>query len=259
MNHFYLLRMLTQKEITARYKSSVLGMAWSVLNPFFQFLIYYYVFSIVLRAKWRMPDAELPEAASPFMLFLGLATFSFLSETLARSPLLLREHGNFIKKIIFPIEILPLTLVFSSLYSLGISYALMIALYCLMVGWPPAAAFLLPLLLVPLVLLALGAAYVLSAVGVYFQDLAHLIPPVNMACMFVTPILYPLSLVPQQYLWIIHLNPLTWIVEMLRNAFFAGRGPDWTAYGLLCGGALLFCVVSRFFFEKMRKGFADEL
>lgn len=259
MNRLYLLKILTHKEITAKYRSSALGMAWSVLNPCFQFLVYYYVFSVIFKAKWGLRDEQLPDAVSPFMLFLGLATFSFFSEVLARSPFLLRENSNYIKKIIFPIELLPLTLVLSTLYSLGISYALMTILYCLVVGWPPVGAALTPLILAPLVFFVLGLSYVFSAAGVYFHDLAHLIPSINMACMFVTPVFYPLSMVPEKFLWIIRLNPLTWIIEMLRNAFFAGRAPDIAAYGVLLGGSLAFYGLGRLFFERCRKGFADEL
>jgi lipopolysaccharide transport system permease protein len=252
---------LTKRDIAARFRDSLLGAVWSVVNPLFSLAIYYYVFSIIFQARWAIlrPDGQPADTPSALVIFTGLIAINFFSECLLRAPGLVRENPSYVKKIIFPLEILPLVAVGSALFTAGISLVLLVLFYIWSIGLPGWHILFFPLIFAALTLLALGVVYGLSALGVYLPDLKNVVGPVSMALMFLTPIFYPLSVIPADLRAYILLNPLTTVVEELRRALFAQAAPDGANLLALFAVSLLTLALGFYGFTKLRRGFADVL
>lgn len=259
--HLNLAWGLAKRDFSARFRGSILGAFWMIVNPLFTLAIYYYVFSLIFKARWQvlLPSGEDAEAPSALVLFMGLICFNFFSECFNRAPGLIRENPSYVKKIVFPLEIMPLVSITSALFTATINICLLFLFYVFSVGLPSWQALLLPLTFLPLVIGCLGLVYCLSALGIYLPDLKSLVGPISMSFMFLTPIMYPLSIVPDKIRNYVLLNPLTHIVEQTRAVFFAQTLPMWTHWLVLMGGSVLFLALSFWMFRKLRKGFADVL
>jgi lipopolysaccharide transport system permease protein len=252
---------LARRDIAARFRGSLLGILWLVLNPLFQLSIYYYVFSLVFKARWAMirPDGQTLEPPSALVLFVGLIAFSFCSECLIRAPGLIRENPNYVKKVIFPLETLPLVACLSALFNAAVSVGLLFAFHLILIGLPGWQVVFVPLIFAALLLLTLGLVYGLAALGVYLPDLKNVMGAATLALMFLTPVVYPLSAVPEGLRPWILLNPLTVVVEDLRAVLFAQMPPDWPRLLALFAFAACVLALGFFGFHKLRKGFADVL
>lgn len=253
-----LIARLTARDLASRFRGSWLGPIWLGLQPLFMLAVYTFALGYVLRARWSEAGSDSPLIYALF-LYTGLLTFSLFSETIARAPGLLLENVSYIKKMRFPIEILPVVPLVAALINFAIGFIILIVLNLLIAGPPPVTALLVPLPLIPLILLTLGLSWLLAALGVFLRDLRQIIGVLVTALLFLSPVLYPMSILPEWIRPVMALNPLAPIVTTMRDLVFFGRLPDWQSYAV----SVLFCAVIAWlgfaFFNKTRRGFADVL
>lgn len=255
--HRTLLRALVQREVVGRYRGSFMGILWSFFNPVFMLLVYTFVFSVVFKARWQAGSDSKTEFA--LVLFAGLIVFNLFAECINRAPGLVLANVNYVKKVVFPLEILPWVALGSALFHAAISLAVWLIAYVMLFGVPHATVLLLPLVLLPMLLLIIGLGLALASLGVYLRDVSQFIGIVTTVLMFLSPIFYPASSLPEQYRDLLLLNPLTLVIEQARDVLFWGRVPGigaWVAY-LLCSAVLAWLGFA--WFQKTRKGFADVL
>lgn len=252
---------LTRREILGRYRGSALGVVWSLLTPLFMLAVYTFVFGTIFKARWTPPDggpgAEHPVTEFAIILFAGLVVFQLFGEVINRAPGLVLGNANYVKKIVFPLEILPIVALSSALFHALVSMTVLFVFVWLVMGGVPLTAVLLPFVLTPYCLLILGLAWFLASLGVYVRDIAQFLVPVITALMFLSAIFFPSSALPEWLRSYIFLNPIILPVEETRNVVIWGRSPDWAALGLYSVAALLIAVFGLLWFQKTRKGFAD--
>jgi len=251
-----LIYQLTRREILGRYRGSWLGLAWSFVTPLLMLTVYTFVFSVIFNARWAGAHAGRLEFA--LMVFTGMVAFLLCAEVLGRAPALLTQYTSYVKKVVFPLDTLPLVLVGSALFHAlaGLAVLLLFVLFSHGLAWPVLA---LPLALLPLVLLLAGLAWMLAALGVYFRDLGQAIGLVLAMLQFLSPVFYPLEAVPAAFRPFMAWSPLTIPVEAMRSVLLRGSWPDMTAllgYWLV---ALLVACLGHRLFQRLRGGFADVL
>lgn len=255
--HRQLIATLVKREILGRYRGSILGLLWSFLNPIFMLAVYTFVFSVVFQARWS--TGEESRSLFALVLFSGLLIFNLFADCVNRAPTLVVENVNYVKKVIFPLEILPWVSLGSALFHALISFLVWLLFFLFFIGVPPATIFLFPLLLLPLVFFIMGLSWLLASLGVYLRDIAQFVSIVTMTLMFLTPIFYPLQAIPIEYHPIILMNPLAFIVEQARAVMIFGKPLNWSSYLILTSSVVVFAWVSFAWFQKTRKGFADVL
>lgn len=253
-HHRQLIHALVTREILGRYRGSALGILWSFVNPLFMLAVYTFVFSVIFKGRW---SSEGGRAEFALVLFAGLLMFNIFSECLNRAPLLILGNISYVKKVVFPLEILPWIVFGAALFHAFVSISAWLFFYLVMFGIPHATIFFFPLLFFPLALLTMGVTWFLASLGVYLRDTAQIINVLTTIWMFLTPVFYPISAVPEQYRPVIYCNPLAYIVEQSRNLLFFGKGMEWGAFSLLMVCAALIAWLGFFWFQKTRKGFAD--
>jgi lipopolysaccharide transport system permease protein len=255
--HRHLLWQLARRELAARYRGSLLGFLWSFLIPVLMLTVYTFVFSVAFQARW--PGATTSRMEFALILFSGLIVFTLFTEPLNRSPTLIVSQPNYVKKIVFPLEILPCVTMATALFNAAVGFGILILASVVVHGSLPWTAALVPLVLLPLVPLCLGLSWLLAALGVFLRDISPLVTVLTQVLMFMTPIFYPLAAIPQPYRRIVGLNPLALAVEQVRGLVFYGRGPDW---GALAGGLAVGLAASWLglaFFQRTRSAFANVL
>lgn len=255
--HRGLIGAMVKREVAGRYRGSILGMFWSLFNPIFMLVIYTFVFSVVFKARWNVGSGAKTEFA--LMLFAGLIVFNLFTECINRAPSLIISNVNYVKKVVFPLEILPWVALGAALFHFLVSLGVWLIACLILFGHLQYTALLLPLILLPLLLLILGMAWVLASLGVYLRDVSQIVGVLTSVLMFMSPIFYPISALPEEFRGLLELNPLTPIVEGTRGVLFLGQLPDWPQLGLHCLGAALICWMGFAWFQKVRKGFADVL
>ncbi len=253
----HLILVLVRREVVGRYKGSILGILWSFFHPVFMLVIYTFVFSVVFKARWGAGEGSKAEFA--LVMFAGILIFNLFAECISRAPSLIVQNPTYVKKVVFPLEILPWVSFGSALFHAGISLVVWFVFYGIVLGVPPFTAFLFPLLLIPLSLLILGISWILASLGVYLRDVSQIISVIVSALMFLTPIFYPLSAIPVKYQVILAINPLTFIVDQARGVLIFGNGLTWSSFCLLTGISLIVAWLGFAWFQKTRKGFADVL
>lgn len=252
-----LIKTLIIRDIHSRYRGSVIGILWSLLNPILLLLVYTFVFGIVFNTKWGGTNSTNSEFA--LVLFSGLIVFNTFSECFNRAPNLIVLNSNYVKKVIFPLEILPVVSLGSAIFNALVCTGVWFLAYVILVGIPHLTATLLPIVFIPLIMLTLGTSWILSSLGVYFRDVSQFIGIGTTALMFLSPIFYPISSIPEKYQKIIMLNPLSIIIEETRRVLFFGELPNFYLILSLTALAFLFAWFSFVFFQKSRKGFSDVL
>jgi lipopolysaccharide transport system permease protein len=248
---------LTWREVTGRYRSSLLGFGWSFITPLVTLSAYTFVFGMVFKARW-------PQSASSSLtdfglaLFAGLVAFTFFAECLTRAPGIIIASPNYVKKVVFPLEVLPVSAVGSALFHAGISAIVLVVAHQVLQGGVAAwTALLLPLVFVPLVLLALGTAWFFASVGVFFRDAVHTVALMSQVLMFMTPVFYPVQAVPAAFRPLLELNPLTSLIENTRRVTVQGQLPDWPGLGLSFLIGLLVAAFGYAWFASTKVAFAD--
>jgi lipopolysaccharide transport system permease protein len=255
VRHYDLIRALVGRDIESRIRGTVLGKVWIVFGPLFMLAVYTLVFGLILNSRWQ--DRTDETFLFPLIYFSGLILFNFFFESISRATTLLRENQSFITKIVFPLEAFCYSVVGSSLVRYAIGLLILSAFYLLLQGLPPATALAYPVLLVGLALFAIGATLALAALAVYLRDLAHVMQPLSMLLLFLSPLFYPLDRVPEAFQPLVMLNPLAYPLEATRNALFFGEWPNpaaVTVYVLLGWAS---AVAGYALFMRLRPGFAD--
>ena len=248
---------LIKREVVGRYRGSVMGLLWSFFNPVFMLVVYTFVFSVVFRARWLGGSDSKVEFA--LVLFTGLLVYNLFSEVLNRAPSLILNNANYVKKVIFPLEVLPIVAFGAAAFHMLVSLLVWLLFYAIFFGLPTWTVIQLPVVLVPLILMTLGLAWILASLGVYLRDVGQIIGLITMALMFMSPIFYPVAALPDQYHAFTYMNPLTYIVEETRNVMIWGKLIDWNAWARWTAGAAVVAWLGFAWFQKTRKGFADVL
>lgn len=255
--HRGLVKALVQREVVGRYRGSFMGMLWSFFNPVLMLTVYTFVFSVVFKARWNVGSDSKTEFA--LVLFAGLIVFNLFSECVNRAPGLILANVNYVKKVVFPLEILPWVALGSALYHALISLVVWFIAYLILFGVPPLTALLIPVVLLPLLLFIMGVTWLLASLGVYLRDVSLFIGIITTVMLFLSPIFYPISALPEQYRSLLLFNPLTPVIEQTREVLFWGKIPDLTLFSAYLSGAALVAWLGFAWFQKTRKGFADVL
>ena len=250
-----LIRAMVVREVLGRYRGSYVGIMWSFFNPVFMLLVYTFVFSVVFKARWNAQSDSKTEFA--LVLFAGLIVFNLFAECVTRAPSLILSNVNYVKKVIFPLEALAWISVGSALFHLAISVLVWLLAYCIFFGVPHVTALWFPIVLLPLVLFVMGISWALAALGVYLRDVSQFIGLLITAFMFMSPIFYPATALPEDFRYLIYINPLTPAIEMTRDVLFWGKPPDFLLLSIYTLAAAAISWIGFAWFQKTRKGFAD--
>lgn len=254
IGHRQILSLLVARDLSSRYRGSLLGRLWPLLHPLGQLIIYTFVFSIVLKIKF----ADSGSTSSFAIYFMaGLIPWSIFAESASRSSTVILENPNLVSKVVFPTEILPLVNVFSAFCTQF--FAAMILLVCaaFYLGKVHSTVLFMPLIAFSLIAFASGVSWFLAALGVFIKDTKHIVSLALQAGMYATPILYPAKSVPPEYQWVLLINPLAGIVEDFRRVLLAGEAPEWPRFFAYMGISLLTGFIGLYFFLKTKKSFAD--
>ncbi len=252
-----LLATLIERDVVGRYRGSVLGVLWSFFYPVLMLVIYTFVFGVAFRAHWNAGGDSKAEFA--IVLFAGLLVFNLFGECINRAPTVILGNANYVKKLIFPLEILPWISMGSALFHVAISLGVWLLFYSVLFGMPHVEVLLVPVLLFPLVLLTVGTCWFLASIGVYVRDAAQVVGIATTALMFLSPVFYPASALPVSYRWLLSLNPLTTYIEQIRAVLVWGTGPDWPAMLWSLAFAVVWSWLGFAWFQRTRRGFADVL
>jgi lipopolysaccharide transport system permease protein len=248
---------LLKREVARRYKGSFFGVLWTLIQPLLMLAVYTFVFGMIFENRWQGASESKLEFAA--ILFSGLLVFNFFAECVNRSPQLMLENANYVKRVVFPLNILPIVVTGAALFHVAMSAVVLFVFIVVSTGVLPWTIIILPLILMPLVLLVLGVSWALSALGVYFRDIQHGIGILVSALLFLSPIFYPVSALPLSIQPYIFINPLAFIIEQVRNVVIWGSSPDWGGLVLYTGISVFVAWLGFVVFERTRAGFADVL
>ncbi|MFJ4289065.1 ABC transporter permease [Cupriavidus sp. NPDC089707] len=249
---------MTKREVIGRYQGSVMGVLWSFLNPLCMLLVYTFVFSIVFQSHWGKESAG-NKGSFALILFSGLITFSVFSEAISRAPGLVTSNVNYVKKVVFPLEILPIVSLASVIFHVAISFAILLFAFLVIEGVPPPTVILFPVILVPLIFFVLGVSWVLASIGVYLRDVQQTMTLLVTVTMFMTPIFYPLEALPVRFRHYLEYNPMAYFVEEARRVLVFGLQPHWSAFVLALMLSFGVAYIGYVWFQKTRSGFSDVL
>lgn len=251
----YLLGELLKRDISIRYRGSLMGIMWAVINPLIMLAVYTFFFSVVFNARWGTAEGSRSDFA--LLLFCGLLIFNFLGETLNRSPGLILVNSNYVKKVVFPLDVLPFVVVGSALFHALIGFGVWFIFFVFVKGQFHLTSFLLPFVLLPIGLFALGFSWLLSSVGVYIRDIGQFVTIVTAVLPFTSPVFFPISVLPAQVQPWLYLNPLTIAIDEARVILFYGYVPDIGQYFVYFMVSIVFASCCHIWFNKTRSGFAD--
>lgn len=255
--HRQLIISLTKRDILSKYKGSLFGVLWSFIYPIMLLTVYTFVFSVVFKAKW--PGGGDSKTEFALVLFSGLMIFNVFSECISRAPTLIIGNVSYVKKVVFPIEILPVVVLASSLFHFFIAIIVWLIFYLIFFGIPSYHIFFVPIIIIPLVFIILGVSYFLAALGVFIRDIVQLITIVVTMLMFLSPLFYPVSALPVSFQHIMLLNPLTFAIEEVRSTLIWGNSINWLQWVTELFSGVIMLILGNAFFRKTKKGFADVL
>ncbi|MCI8470040.1 MAG: ABC transporter permease [Clostridia bacterium] len=245
-----LLKTSISKDIRGKYKNSVLGIIWSFLNPLLQIAVYAIVFPLIMRSN--LPNYTV-------FLCCGLIPWNFFSSAISRTSFTMIENGNIIKKVYFPRQILPLSVVTSEAVNFVISTIIILA-FVLGYGMGISKFIIFyPLVLLVQYLLLIGISFVVSSVTVYFRDLQHFIGILLQLLFYATPIVYASNTIPENFQWILKFNPMTYVINGYRDIFYYQQTPDLVSLASVLGISIGMCLVGYMIFNKLQKRFAEEI
>ncbi len=252
-----LVTRLAAWEIEARYRGSAFGIFWSLLNPLLMLAIYTWVFSAVFKARWSEGGTSTAEFS--LIVFTGMIVHGLFAEVLVRAPTLISSNVNYVKKIVFPLDALPVIAHGSALFHFGISLLVLICFELTFLGAVPITVLWAPVVVLPFLVLVLGLAWFLASLGPFVRDITQALAAAMTALLFLSPILYPASALPENVQPYLFLNPLTFIIEELRDVVIWGWHPDLVGLSVYTAVAVLVAVAGHTWFQATRRGFADVL
>jgi lipopolysaccharide transport system permease protein len=257
IQHGSLVRELAKREILGRYRGANFGLLWALISPFLMLAVYTLAFEGMLGSHWPSVDGQ--KHGFALILFVGLIVHAFLAECIGQAPRLVSGNPSYVKKVVFPLDVLPWPMVFSSLFHLMmnlVAYAILMVVFEHRLVW---TIVLFPVVVLPLVVLTLGFSWLLASLGVYFRDISQVTGVLTTALLFTSTAIVPISAIPAEMQWLFALNPLSFIIDQARNVALWGSMPDWTGLGLYALFALTVCYLGYGAFIATRKGFADVL
>jgi lipopolysaccharide transport system permease protein len=253
-----LITQMAKREVLGRYRGSIMGLGWSFFNPLLMLSVYTFFFSFVFKSRWgNVQDAGHADFA--IILFVGLIIHGLFAECINRAPALINSNVNYVKKVVFPLEVFPWIAMGSALFHAGISVVVLLALQLIIGGSLQWTVIFFPLVVLPLILVTIGFAWFLAATGVYVRDIGQTTGLVTSVLLFVSPVFYPISTLPHKMQLFVMLNPLTLIIEESRKVLLLGEMPNWTALGVYSLVGVVIAWIGFWWFQSTRKGFADVL
>jgi lipopolysaccharide transport system permease protein len=251
-----LISKMTRRDVVGRYSGSMLGLAWSFFNPLLMLVIYTFVFSVVFKSRWGAGVGE-SKTDYAIVLFTGMIVHGLFAECINRAPTLILANVNYVKKVIFPLEILPWVALGSALFHAVISLVVLLLLQLLLNQNMPWTVVLFPLVLLPLILATMGFAWFLASLGVYVRDIGQVTGIFTTALLFLSCVFYPLSSLPEKYQYLMKFNPLAYIIEESRNTLIFGRIPDFSQWAIYMIIGIIVAWLGFAWFQRTRGGFAD--
>lgn len=248
---------LSKREVLGRYRGASFGLFWSILSPFLMLCVYAFAFGSILNSRWPQPTGSTDSFA--IILFVGLIVHGFFAECFTRSPTLITNNASYVKKVIFPLEILPWPMVVSALFHTFMNILVLIVLRLVMDQAFSWGVLLLPLVLLPLLVLMLGIGWFLSALGVYVRDISQVTGVLSTAVLFTSSAVVPPTAVPEEYRFVFSSNPLTFIIDQARAVALWGEWPDWSGLAVYTLASVLFALIGYTWFSATRRGFGDVL
>ncbi len=251
-----LIRQLVRREVVGRYRGSILGVAWSFLNPVLMLVVYTFVFSVVFKSRWGLAQDE-THASFAVILFVGMIVHGLFAEVANRAPALILGNVSYVKRVVFPLEVLPWVTMGTALFHAVISLAVLLLAQLLLMHELTWTLILFPVILAPFALGLMGLAWFLASTGVYVRDIGQTMTIVTSVMLFLAPVFYPITVLPDRYRPLLYLNPLTFVIEEGRKVLLFGQLPNWiglffytvVSIGVAWGGFI--------WFQRSRKGFAD--
>jgi lipopolysaccharide transport system permease protein len=253
-----LIWLMARRELQAGYKGSIFGFGWTVLQPLLMLCVYTFVFSVIFKGRWGIAS-DGSQTSFALVLFLGLITFRLFSEMIGSASQLVSHNSVYVKKVQFPLEILPIVRLLNILVDTFISLAVLMVGVILFGQKIHMTALLLPVVWIPMLLLSLGAGYALAALGVFIRDIHKIAGILTTLLFFASAIFYPIESVPEPYRILFRINPLALFVEFSRKLVFWGDMPDWTLYGIWLILAAGLFTAGTFLFVRSKRAFADVL
>ncbi|WP_312348800.1 ABC transporter permease [Stenotrophomonas acidaminiphila] len=253
--HRSLIIEMVRREVIGRYRGSVMGLLWSFFTPVLMLFVYTFVFSVVFRARWAGGSGSKTEFA--IVLFVGMMIFGLFSECLNRAPSLVLSNANYVKKVIFPLEILPVVSLGAALFHFCISMLVWLIFYLFLFGIPSVQMIWMPVAIAPLLLMCLGFSWLLASLGVYLRDVGQVIAVVTTALMFMSPVFFPVVAMPEDFRPYLYYSPITYFIEQARGLLVWHQGMQWMSWMKMSALSVLIAAAGFAFFQKTRKGFAD--
>jgi lipopolysaccharide transport system permease protein len=248
---------MAKRDMIERYRGSVFGFLWSVLNPLLMLIVYTFVFTVIFKSQW--PGSSGGSLVFAVNVFTGIIVFTIFAESVTRAPMLVVQNTNLVKKVVFPLEVLPWVVIASSLFHAAINFAVLLVFALIVFGTLHATALLFPLAILPVVLLTLGITWFLSSLGVFFRDASHTVSLLVTMLMFVSPVFYPVSAIPANLRSLVTLNPLARSIEDARAVVVLGTIPDPAGFILNLVVAAAVAFAGLWWFVRTKHTFADVL
>ncbi|GHW66689.1 ABC transporter permease [Vibrio cholerae] len=258
INNRSLIYQLSKREILSRYKGTSFGIAWSIFTPLLMLVLYTFVFSFVFKARWGESN-ELPREIYALVLYTGMITHALFCDCLVRSSTLMHANVSYVKKVVFPLEVLNWVVLFSSIFQTFIGFTLLVLAVIFITGSISIYVLFIPLILLPLCMLIMGVSWFVASMGVYFRDLAQLTTIASTVLMFASPIFYPTSMLPESIRVYIYLNPLTYFIEAFRSVLIWKTAPSFESIIIVYLISFVVAFLGFKFFQRTRKGFSDVL
>lgn len=255
-----LVMVFSQRELLSRNKGSVLGFAWTLLQPLLMLAVYTFVFAVVWKARWGSGAGEESNATFALSVFCGLVVFDIFASTVGASASIIVNSSNYVKKVIFPLEVLPLAQLGAGMVTALASLSILLAGQAIFGGGVSLTVVAVPLVLAPVLALSAGVGWLVASLGVFLRDLRQLVSGLLLPVLFfVTPVFYPSHRVPAEFTWVLTFNPLAGIVENVRRVVIMGEWPLWGSMAMVMGISLVVMQVGYAFFMKSKRSFADVL
>ncbi|MEV5027349.1 ABC transporter permease [Paenibacillus sp. LPE1-1-1.1] len=255
MKYNQLILEMTKRDVLARYKGSYLGILWSFVTPLLILTIYTFVFSVIFQSKWNIEDTS--HMSFGITLFAGMIIINIFTEVLIKSTSIIVSNPNYVTKVVFPLEIFPIVIFMSALIHACISFGILIIaqlLYTSTIHW---TVLLIPIILIPLALFSIGIGWIFSSLGVFVRDLNYMMNIVAQILMFLSPVFYPIEIVPVKFQSLYAANPLTGMITEFREVVLWGNMPNWLEWGKIFIISFVVFVVGYWIFRKCKGAFAD--
>jgi lipopolysaccharide transport system permease protein len=256
--HRALIRQMAVREVVGRYRGSFMGLAWSFFNPLIMLLVYTFVFTTVFHSRWA-GSAATDKTSFAIVLFVGMIVYSIFADNVNRAPTLIISNASYVKRVVFPLEILPVVGMGASVFHTAVSFIVWLLAYVILIGIPHLTALYLPLVILPFIIGTLGISWFLASVGVFIRDVAQTVGILTTALMFLAPVFYSIDNLPPKFKTLVMANPATFIIEQARVVLVWGHMPNWAGLGVYTLVSMLFAWSGYWWFQKTRKGFADVL